>query len=1119
MQRRGSEILYSAGDVVAFLECQHATTLSLIDLDTPLKRADDDASLELIQNKGFAHEAGFLDSLKAKKLRVAEIPGDGRVEDIVAQTLQAMREGHDVVFQAALRAGPFYGRADFLRRIEQPSDLGSWRYEAADTKLARSPKAKFLIQLAFYSDLLGKVQGAEPGAMHLALGDGSEHSYRVADFSRYYGQVRDRFLDFSASRSTETYPERCDYCPFCPWRNLCAERWVNDDHLNQVADIRRTQIDRLQAAGITTLATLGRLAPGVSVSRVHADTLDKLRGQARLQLDRRESGKPRLELLPVDPDGRRGLHRLPEPDPGDIFFDMEGDPFEAGGLEYLFGVRYIERGEPTFRAFWSHDRAAEKKAFEDLMNFFTDRLAAHPRAHIYHYAHYEPTALKRLMSLHGTREAQVDDLLRNGKLVDLYKVVREALRVSEGYSLKDIEVFYMGGRAAAVKNAGGSIVEYERWRQSREAAILDEIGRYNAEDCESTHRLRDWLIERRPAGMPWFRAEAALGQTETKSERTRQIEAELERYRARLTGGPLEELLFQLLDFHRRCAKPAWWAVFARQEMTEDELIEDLECLGGLRRDPAHPPVGEKRSRIHTFRFPEQETKLRARDQCRRADTAEPLGTIVELDETARRVRIKSTKDVPDALSIGPSGPIDTEVLRKALVRVAESVASRTPAYPAVIALLGKEAPRLHGRQSGAAILAGGADLIDEAMAAIDAMDRSYLFIQGPPGAGKTFTGSHLIVHLLTQGKRVGVTSNSHKAINNLLAAVEDVAVEKNAKFSGVKKSTGSDPETAFDGRFITSIADKEEAIEENAQLLAGTAWLFADDALEQAFDYLFVDEAGQVSLANLVASGTAARNIVLLGDQMQLSQPIQGVHPGRSGESALDYLLDGLATIPPDRGIFLPTSFRMHADVCRFISEAVYDGRLHPEADNQRQTLLLGSGAHSALRPTGIVFLPLEHDGNSQRSQEEADLVRALYASLLEQRYRNKKGEEMRMAADNVLVVAPYNSQVNLLRSVLPEGARVGTIDKFQGQEAEAVLISMATSSGEYLPRNIEFLYDKNRLNVAISRAKCLAVLVASPALLHIRCSTPGQIELVNTLCWVRSYSTHISKSRIENQ
>jgi uncharacterized protein len=290
--------------------------------------------------------------------------------------------------------------------------------------------------------------------------------------------------------------------------------------------------------------------------------------------------------------------------------------------------------------------------------------------------------------------------------------------------------------------------------------------------------------------------------------------------------------------------------------------------------------------------------------------------------------------------------------------------------------------------------------------------------------------------------------------------------------------------------------------------LIAGTAWLFADPALEAAVDYLFVDEAGQVSLANLVAMGTAARNILLLGDQMQLGQPIQGVHPGRSGESALDYLLDGQATVPEDRGVFLGTTWRMHEDVCRFISDAVYDGRLLPDAANQRQRLVIDATAHPALKRTGIRFLPVRHDGCKQRSDAEAAVVKDLVDSLLRQAYIDRQGKRRPMTLENILVVAPYNVQVNLLKTLLPEGARVGTIDKFQGQEAEAVIVSMTTSSGEYLPRNIEFLYDKNRLNVAVSRAKCLAVVVASPELLHIRCNSPEQMELVNTLCWLREYA-----------
>jgi uncharacterized protein len=259
---------------------------------------------------------------------------------------------------------------------------------------------------------------------------------------------------------------------------------------------------------------------------------------------------------------------------------------------------------------------------------------------------------------------------------------------------------------------------------------------------------------------------------------------------------------------------------------------------------------------------------------------------------------------------------------------------------------------------------------------------------------------------------------------------------------------------------------------------------------------------------------GTSARNIVLLGDQMQLGQPIQGVHPGRSGESTLEYLLDGQATVAEDRGIFLATTWRMHEDVCRFISDAVYDGRLAPEPANRNQRLVLNGSAHAALRPTGIRFFAVRHDGCRQSSKEEAAVVKDLFARLLTQSYVDKEGTQRRMTIDNVLVVAPYNAQVNLLKSTLPAGARVGTIDKFQGQEAEAVIVSMTTSNGDCLPRNIEFLYDKNRLNVAVSRAKCLALVVASPDLLHIHCNSPAQMELVNTLCWLREYADGLHAS-----
>jgi predicted RecB family nuclease len=1126
MQVRDGVRLYSAGDLVGYLACRHLTTLSLTDLETPLERAAEDESAKLVQDMGLAHEGAYLKALREAGLSVHEISGRGAPVDLAEATHRAMLAGHQVIFQAALLSGPLYGRADFLRRVERPSALGPWSYEAVDTKLGRSPRAKFIIQLCFYSALLADVQGIEPLAMSLVLGDRSERHFRYANYSRYFRQVRDRFLAFAGAHPNDTYPERVDHCGLCPWREICNARWLQDDHLNQVAGITRTQIERLQSAGIKTLAALAELPSNAAVVRMVPDTVAKLQGQAALQLIPKKGGKPEVRLLALDPESRRGFYRMPESSAGDVFFDMEGDPYEKGGLEYLFGVYWVDATGSQFRPFWAHDRDEERRAFEDFMDFIAERMARHPRMHIYHYAHYEPSALKRLMSLHGTRENVLDDLLRQGRFVDLYKVVREAIRTSEpGYSLKDIEHFYLPPREGDVTDAGASIVYYERWKQTHDQGELDKIEAYNREDCRSTQLLHEWLLGFRPKELPWYEH----APDEAKEERRQEIlllEQQLEaQRRALFADAPADraawtsehhvrELMGQLLDFHRRCDKPGWWELFARQDKTEEELIDDIECLGGLRAIPGVPPKPIARSHIYSFSFPEQETKLRAGKSCTRADSAENLGTIESLDIERRIVRIKiSNRNVersplPEVLSIGPTGPLENGVLRVALRRVAESIIAGDDRFRVGKALLRKELPRVARHEQGAFLIAGS-NVLSEAIDVVGRLGNSYVFIQGPPGAGKTFTGSRIVVELLRRGKRVGITSNSHKVIHNLLDAVVKAAEEESFKFHGLKKSSRGDPETEFDHPWFTNSGDPDEVFATGASLIAGTAWLFADDRIEEQLDYLFVDEAGQVSLANLVAMSTAAKNVVLLGDQMQLGQPIQGVHPGRSGESSLEYLLDGAATIASERGIFLGTTWRMHEDVCRFISDAVYDGRLVPEPKNQNQSLVLASGADPILRPTGIVFHPVAHEGRSQRCPEEAEAVAHLFEELLRNGYRDRDNATRRMSIGDILVVAPYNSQVNLLKSVLPEGARMGTIDKFQGQEAQVVLISMTTSDERCLPRNIEFLYDKNRLNVAVSRARCLAVLLASPNLLHVGCKTPEQMELVNTLCWIEEIAS----------
>jgi predicted RecB family nuclease len=1117
MQRHQGKLLFAASDIFHFAGCPHRTTLDLINLETPLEKTTDDEYAVLIQQKGHEHEHRYLRRLKEEGRLVAEIPDTWQIDEPAARTVEAMRSGADVIYQAVLFDVPWFGKADFFFQVDTPSDLGDYSYEVADTKLARKAKPYFLIQLCFYSELLGRVQGHLPEACHVILGDGSEKSFRVSDYLYYFRNLLGRFQGFIEPGRVETTPEPCSACEHCPWSERCQAQWVAEDHLSQVANIQRQQIFKLRVAGIETLEVLARAPETPVPPRMVRDTFDKIRRQAALQLLARETGKDETLLLPLDPDGRRGFYRLPEPAFGDLFFDMEGDPLHPDGLEYLFGIYFEEDGKPVYRAFWAHDRAEEKQSFEVFVDFLSDHLARHPDAHIYHYASYEETALKKLMSLHGTREVAIDNLLRSGKLVDLYKVVREAMQVSRpSYSIKELEAFYMEERGAEVTSGGDSVVFYEKWQETSEPALLESIRAYNEEDCRSTALLRDWLLRQRPADLPWLRhddgAEEPASITDLNDAERRYMEYEADLIgNGAGSGNTMRELTAQLLEFHRREQKPEWWAMFSRRDASVEDLIEDGECLGGLKADPERLPEQDKRSLVFTHWFPEQETKLKSGDTCQVASSLDRAGKIVELDEFRCCVRIKrgmASGLLPESLSIIPNPPINKKVLRDAIYRFADSVIAGDARYSAVKDFLEHKEPRISGRSPGTPIITDEQTLLAQTIAAVEGLEDSHVYIQGPPGSGKTFTGGKIILELIRHGKKVGVTSNSHKAINNLLSSLEMHAAQEGFEFRGYKK-TGMNPETHLQGTCIEDVNDYDMILgDEETLVVGGTAWLFARSEFDEAFDYLFVDEAGQVSAANLVAMGLAARNIVLLGDQMQLSQPSKGTHPGQSGRSVLEFLLDDQATIPPERGVFLGTTWRMHEGVCRFISDAIYDGRLNPEDKNANQRICLNKEAHPALQPTGISFVGVEHAGCTQRSEEEAAVVREIFESLLEQGFRDRDGNEHAMTIDDILVVAPYNMQVNLLTNTLPAGARVGTVDKFQGQEAPVVIVSLATSSGQDMPRNVEFLLSKNRLNVAISRARSLAIMVASPKLTEISCSKVEQMELVNLLCWLQEFA-----------
>lgn len=1115
MQKRDKSALFSASDLVNFMGCTHATVLDIRQLEHPVKVGADDEQAKLLQEKGLEHERAYLERLRAEGRSIIEIDGNGDILEKAERTRAALREGADVIFQGAFLDGPWHGYSDFLLKVDRPSNLGTHAYEVADTKLARSAKPKHILQMCVYSDILAREQGVAPERMHVVLGDGTIATVRVDAVSHYFQYARSRFLDFTGAPPNQSRGTPCGHCTFCRWAETCLAVWEAENDLSLVAGLTRGQAETLRASGVPDLLALAELPEGTGIEGIQSETLGRLRHQARLQAHQRRTGERIIEPLPRE--SGRGLERLPRPSEGDMFFDMEGDPLYDGGLEYLFGIVTVDKGEERFHAFWAHDREEEKAAFQQAVDFMADRLRHYPDAHIYHYASYEETALKRLAMFHGTREGEVDDFLRNHKLVDLYRVVREAIRTSESaYSIKNMEKFYLGeARAGEVTTAGDSIVMYERWRRLGDEQLLADIAEYNRVDCSSTRQCRDWLVGMRADGAPWFTWVPEAEARGAAEERTEAEERALAMAEALLTGEQAGEgwrqLLVDLLEFHRRESKPAWWAVFSRQELPFEALLEDAECLAGLQADPDTPPRPEKKSFIHRFRFPAQDFKLKIGDTPKRAGTLEPAGDVVLVDEDAGIIELKlgpSRSPIEDGTCLIPSGPVGDKALRAAVYRFAEAVRDgQVDRYAAVASILRRDLPAIAGREIGAPVVPEGMATLPATIDALLSLEDSHLLVQGPPGAGKTYTASQAIVALLAKGKRIGIASNGHKAINQLLGEVEALAEANGLRCRGIKKSSRED-QMLGTGRWIEETLKNEE-VSAGHQLVAGTAWLFARPEHDRAFDYLFIDEAGQVGLANIVAMGVAARNIVLIGDQMQLAQPIQGTHPRGSGVSALDHLLRNQATVPPERGVFLAETRRMHPDLCGFVSAAVYEGRLRSAAGTEVQALLVDGAADlEAIASTGLRFVDVESVGCTQRSRPEAERLDYTYRELLGQRWRDKDGREWTIGTDDILVVSPYNMQVELLKRTLPAGARVGTVDKFQGQEAPVVLVSMATSSGDDLPRNIDFLYSRNRLNVAISRARCLAVIYANPRLLEVPCRTIEQMELVNGLCWARNFS-----------
>lgn len=1118
MRKLNNQLIFSPSDLITFSDSKFDSWMERRFLEYPDEVQPDerDESLEIVARHGNTHELAFLALLKSEGYDIAEI--DPKSEHAERDTIAAMRNGREIVYQGLLRAGEFAGLSDFLVKVPGCSDLGDFHYEVWDTKLSKKAKPYYLLQLCCYAEMLETIQGRLPGSVRVVLGDLSKKEFRTLEYLYRYRQLKAEFLEFQGRFSKDNPPEDWTAGAYSRWNSVSEKLLEDCDHLSRVANIRQSQIDRLRDADIQTMTSLSESSL-TSIPKMTAATFSKLRQQAKLQIRSRRENTTVWELLP--PAAGKGLALLPTPSRNDVYFDMEGYPLTEGGLEYLFGVVYEADEKLVFKDWWAHNREEEKVAFERFVDWIYARWIEDPGMHVYHYASYEVSAVKRLAGRHATRVEEIDNMLRGEVFVDLFQVVRQSLCVGEpSYSIKYIEHLYREKRSGTVSKATDSVVFYENWLEMPDGAdwtvsrILKEIRDYNEEDCISTIQLAQWLRLRKEENGIVFSGKITEAPAVAREMTEAAVLARTLSDDADLIADPevkrVQKLLAGLLEFHKREDKPMWQRMFERQKMSQEELCHDLDCLAGLKwtRRPAIPI---KKSFGYQYSFdPNQDTKLEAGKSCRFVHDNSST-KIEELDRTNGFVTIvvgPSKPAPPEEIALMADEFVDATPISESIFRVCKNWHEKQEMPQALSDLLFRNEPQIKGRFAGSSI-ANGEDVRDVANAILR-MQNTCLSIQGPPGTGKTYTASHSIVELLKQGKRVGITSNSHKAIDNLLGKVTELA-ESNGVVVHAAKVGPNDP-TASSRRIpgVKQIRGSNSFFKSGTldtfNVVAGTAWLFSNADAAGMLDYLFVDEAGQVSLANLTAVSPSTSNIVLLGDQMQLEQPIQGSHPGECGQSCLEYLLQERATIPDHLGIFLCTTRRMHADICDVISQAVYDSRLNSHPDNNKQMLIApGQLSTNFSKRSGIVWIPVSHSGNTQASDEEVLAIENLVNLLLKCCVSDKHGDINVVTMRDILIVTPYNMQVRKIASRIP-GACVASVDKFQGQEAPIVILSMCASEGSSSPRGLDFLFSRSRLNVAVSRAKTLAFVVGSPELVNTRTTSLKQMKLLSFFCQIVS-------------
>ena len=1130
------EIVLAPTDLSKHLSCQHLTfqnIAALISGQKPPFRPS--PVLETLQELGNQHEQDYLKFLKEQGLSIAE-PSQSNSSTWVQE---AISNEVDVIYHPMLSNDKWSGEADFLIKRERN---GQTLYEVYDTKLARKTRAQTLLQLYVYSILLDELNDHDPlkkpEYMYVVTPNSLDEPepYRIDDFAaylRYLGTDLYQFID----EPQDVYPELLPFCDFCNYWTTCESRRRTDDYLGFVAGINTSQRLALEESGINTLEKLAKAPELPNLSSSSYSSLQRMQKQAELQLKARETNTPVFELKKIPEDEPHGLSLLPKPTADDIYLDFEGDHFAKEGhvVDYLTGYVTQTGKNYNYTAYWATTPAEEKHAFENFIDFSVATFKRNPDFHIYHFAPYEETALKRMMTTYSTREIELDLLLSNEVLVDLHQIVKKSIVAGiEKYSLKDLEIFCDFEREQDLKEASQSrrfIESVQSGQFTVDQVTIDahklKVENYNREDCLSTLKLQVWLEKIRQSaideGFPIERPE----KSEAREQQEKPIDREITNLRKDLLKRLPEDLvptndneqaillLSNLIGYYRREQKANAWEYYRLVNLPVEDYNHESKALAGLSLIETFEDDGKPMVRLS---YPPQEVAIKPETAVRLPGMKTAYGYTKAISYTDRTIDIKITnteyQGYPTNLNF-PDRYVTTKNHQDSLHNLAKEVASNgmalTSANRLALSLLLKIPPH-QPENSNSVLQQTGESTIATAIRIAKQMDGEVLAIQGPPGAGKTFAGANIILDLVASGKRIGVTAVSNKAIDALLNKVAELADKRNIDLTCYKK--GKPPEEYNGPISYSNNQGKLRAdLRKEVYVLGGTLWLWCHKWFSESIDCLIVDEAGQMSLANVLAACRSTKNLILLGDPQQLQQPQQASHPDGSDISALEYFSGSNKTMPPEQGLFLAETWRLHPDICKFTSAAFYEDRLSPrERPNDEPYQCIES--EYRVSGSGLRYLPVLHAGNQSSSMEEALAVKQLINELEQSTLSLSKAtkESKTLTPEDILIITPFNAQIAVLTELLPDYAsRIGTVDRFQGQESAVVIYSMASSSAEDAPRGMGFLYDPNRLNVATSRAQILCIVVASAELFKPKCKTPADMAMANGLCVYRELAEEL--------